>query len=166
VRKVLSGYYANVSEDQVLEEFEIAKYLASDEEKLIFETLDLAGKRAFMEQFWSKRGRMTGATFADSRRKYLLRVKAANQRFSNPQRLGWKTDRGRVLILYGDPDEIERNANVSEGRGFERWDYRSGPREMSFVFAEKRGWAELELVHSTARGEVFDPDWERWIKVK
>ncbi|MCG8607220.1 GWxTD domain-containing protein, partial [bacterium] len=163
---ILSSYYANFSEDQIVEEFETAKYIASDEEKRTFTSLDLTGKRAFLEQFWSKRSSMQAAPFTDARREYFLRVRAANQRFSSPQRLGWKTDQGRILILHGDPDEIERNANVSEGRGFERWNYRSGQRQMIFVFVDKHGWDEMELVHSTARGEVYDPDWERWIRVK
>lgn len=161
----LGQYYARLIESRISEEFDLARYIASSHEKEVFKTLDLEGKRIFLSRFWSNH-KPAGTSANEYRRDYLIRVKAANQRFSSPQREGWRTDRGRVLILYGDPDETDRNTSIGDTRGYESWYYRTGGREMLFVFVEKTGWDELELVHSTARGEVYDPDWERWISVR
>ena len=37
---------------------------------------------------------------------YLSRIREADRRFTTMQREGWKTDRGRVFLIYGPPDDI------------------------------------------------------------
>ncbi len=142
----------------------MAKYLASDEEKRLFETLDLTGKRAFLEQFWSKRSRITGAPFTDSRKKYLRRVKAANQRFSNPQGPGWKTDRGRIFVTYGNPDDIERYPYSENLKPYSIWKYYQLEGGSDFVFYDRMGFGKYELIHSTHYKELQNPNWQNILR--
>ena len=76
---------------------------------------------------------------------------------------GWKTDRGRILLVYSKPDEIERFPSSSDSREYHIWHYYSLQGGIYFIFADKRNMGDLELVHSNARGELYDPDWRRWI---
>ena len=90
-------------------------------------------------------------------------VNTANQQFREMKQ-GWRTDRGRVLLLYGVPDEIERFPYSAENKPYEIWKYFSIQGGVIFVFVDKRELGRYELVHSTARGELNDPEWERWIR--
>ena len=38
-------------------------------------------------------------------------------------KIGWKTDRGRIFILYGEPSEIERFPNQMDTKPYEIWHY-------------------------------------------
>ena len=80
-------------------------------------------------------------------------------------REGWETDRGRVLLIYGHPDEIDRNAFGINKRTHEVWHYwdLEDQGAVEFIFVDKRYLGDLQLVHSTARGEIFDADWLRWL---
>ncbi|MCK5738586.1 GWxTD domain-containing protein, partial [bacterium] len=76
---------------------------------------------------------------------------------------GWKTDRGRVVLIYGLPDEIEHFTFNSTSKPYQIWHYFSAEGGIKFIFVDKRLFGNFELVHSTARKEIYDKDWERWI---
>lgn len=96
---------------------------------------------------------------------YLNRIEIANQRYSAMGRTGWKTDRGRVYLLYGEPSEVERYPNQLESRPYEIWRYNELEGGVYFVFADITGFSDYLLVHSTKRGEMRDDNWSRRINV-
>lgn len=53
---------------------------------------------------------------------YFGRMSIANQRFTNEELPGWRTDRGMVFITLGEPDEIYNGSSTAEGRVI-RWTY-------------------------------------------
>jgi hypothetical protein len=95
---------------------------------------------------------------------YLQRVLSASQRFHALNRDGWRTDRGRVFILFGEPDEIERFPSSQEAKPYENWHYYSIENGVEFVFIDRSGFGEYILVHSTKRGELRDDDWQRFLQ--
>jgi len=155
--------YQEMSEEQINEEFGAASYIATGEEKRVFKKLDFKGKQAFMVEFWKKRDKTPETTKNEFRDHYLALVNTANQQFREMKH-GWRTDRGRVLLLYGVPDEIERFPYSAENRPYVIWKYFSIQGGVIFVFVDKRELGRYELVHSTARGELNDPEWQRWIR--
>lgn len=161
----LIEYYKNVPQEIINEEFESATYVATKEEKRIFKTLDLEGKRKFIAEFWLKRDNTPQTTRNEFREEYLARVRFANKHYGGFKK-GWKTDRGRIILKYGRPDEIERNPSRIESRGYEIWQYFKHEGGVIFIFVDKGGLQDYELVHSTARGEIYDPDWMRWLSVR
>ena len=164
-KKLTAAYervYKNMSKEEVESEFGAASYIATKEEKKIFKKLDLPAKRTFLIDFWQKRDQTPSTPQNEYRKNYLDLMKAANQQFSSFGN-GWKTDRGRILLLYGVPDEIERFPYSSENKPYLVWKYFSIQGGISFYFVDKRNFGKFELVHSTARGELYDPEWERWI---
>jgi len=154
--------YNNMTEDEIDDEFGAATYLATKEEKKIFKKLDQSGKQSFLIEFWKKRDRTPNTPINEFRENYLAAKKAADERYSGFGK-GWKTDRGRILLMYGEPDEYERHPYSSENKPYVIWKYFSIQGGILFYFVDKRDFGNYELVHSTARGELYDPEWQRWI---
>ena len=72
-----------------------------------------------------------------------LRFAIANQKFSRTMSQkddGWNTDRGRVMILYGDPDEVIQTPSSIATWGYERWEYHSLEGGVYFIFLD---WKNL-----------------------
>ncbi|HSD62676.1 MAG TPA: GWxTD domain-containing protein, partial [Ignavibacteriaceae bacterium] len=100
------------------------------------------------------------------KKEYFGRVEKANKLYTNIQRKGWKTDRGRVLLLYGDPSEIERYPNQVDTKPYEIWHYNDLEGGVIFIFADLTGFSDYQLVHSTKRGEIQDVDWQNRINAR
>lgn len=154
--------YDVMTEAQIDKEFETTKYIVTKDEKNTYKKLDLTGKKQFIKEFWIKRDEDPSTRKNEYREKYLASVEYANRNFSGFQD-GWKSDRGRILLIYGEPDEIERSPFSSETKPYQIWKYYSIQGGVEFVFADKRSFGNFELVHSSARGELNDTAWERWI---
>jgi hypothetical protein len=75
------------------------------------------------------------------------RIAWANERFGEPGKAGWMTERGRTYIQFGPPSETE----TWRSGGYERWFYRSirGVGEnVSFEFGRPRAAADPDLVRA------------------
>ena len=86
-------------------------------------------RAAFIERFWRRRD-PTPSTLANEYRQMLWqRVQEANEKFIDSPKPGWQTDRGKIYILYGPPNEVLSDPNATAGRevtdskGFIRWVY-------------------------------------------
>jgi GWxTD domain-containing protein len=104
-------------------------YIITNEERQAFERLrDEAECGQFVEQFWERRD-------AAFKAEHYRRIAYANEHFASG-RPGWQTDRGRIYITYGPPDEIEAHFNgekvqrpadqgggVTEAYPFDQWLY-------------------------------------------
>jgi GWxTD domain-containing protein len=156
---------AGMSAEELADEFRKAQYIATDQEIRTFGQITSEdGRREFLAKFWTEveNGRFGRAPIP--RMAYLQRVLAAGQRFKAMNRDGWRTDRGRVLVLYADPDEIERFPTSSGSRPYEIWHFYSIENGVQFVFVDRSGFGEYQLVHSTKRGELRDDDWQRFLQ--
>ena len=162
---VSAAELAGLSAEELENEFREAKYLATDQEVKMFSQITSAeGRREFLAKFWNEvaTGRMGHAGI--SRVAYLQRVTAANQRFRALGRPGWDTDRGRVFIVYGEPDEIERYPSSVDIKPYEVWHYYSIENGVEFYFVERSGFGDYILVNSTKRGELRDDQWQRFLQ--
>ena len=112
-------------------------YIITNEERTAFRRLSNDEEREqFIEQFWLRRNPDPESLANDYREEHYRRIAYANQHFASGIP-GWKTDRGRIYIMYGPPDEIEAHPSggfyqrpIEEGGGststypFETWRYR------------------------------------------
>ena len=156
---------SGMSAEELAEEFKKAQYIATDQETRTFgQITSEEGRREFLAKFWTEveNGRLGRTPIP--RMAYLQRVILAGQRFRAMNRDGWRTDRGRILVLYADPDEIERFPTSSESKPYEIWHYYSIESGVEFVFVDRSGFGEYQLVHSTKRGELRDDDWQRFLQ--
>ncbi len=140
-------------------------YIISVEEKSAFNKLSTDEEREqFVEQFWERRNPDPGRAENEFKEEYYRRIAYANEHYSSGVP-GWKTDRGRIYIMYGPPDEIDPhpsggtyNRPPEEGGGttatypFEQWRYR---------YIENIGTdVVLEFVDPSMSGEyhlAYDP---------
>jgi GWxTD domain-containing protein len=157
--------YRSLSLAELDAEFDAARYIAENEEKKIFGSLNEDAKRDFLVRFWTRRDQSPETARNEFREQYLARVEYANKNFTG-LRSGWKTDMGRVLLIYGVPSEIERIPNSGETRAYQVWKYFEIEGGVEFDFVDIKGWGNYDLVNSTARNELQDSDWERWLRVQ
>jgi len=156
--------YLSMNEKSLDTYFGYAVYIATRDEIKTYKKLNLEGKRNFLRNFWKKRDYNLMTPQNEFKDQYLNRVHLANQRYSSISREGWKTDRGRVLILYGEPDDIQRNSFSGQSKAYEIWWYHKVEGGVEFIFADESGDGEFKLVHSTARNEIHDYQWESRLK--
>jgi len=141
-------------------------YIATGAELDMFDDLNFTGKTTFIEEFWRKRDPNAETPENEFKIEHYRRLNYANLYFSRTKETGdgWNTDQGRVYVLYGQPDEIERNVAARGVASWERWNYFELQGGVYFIFVDEDGYGVYRLVHSTHRGEIYDKEWEQRIK--
>jgi GWxTD domain-containing protein len=133
-------------------------YIITDEERKAFKKLATDDERErFIEEFWRRRDPDPDTDENEFKEEYYERIAYANEHFASGIP-GWKTDRGRIWIMYGKPDGQETHPMGGmydrpsyEGGGststypFETWFYRYLPGVGSGI--------EIEFVDPTGSGE-------------
>jgi GWxTD domain-containing protein len=162
---VLSSEFSIMSEEELDDVFDYSKYIATNKELDQWPKLtSREAKMNFLFNFWKARDENTSTPENEYKREYFNRVKLANEKYGAMQKKGWKSDRGRVLIVYGEPSEIERYPNQTDTRPYEIWTYEQLEGGVIFIFADLSGFGDYRLIHSTARNELRDDFWDRRIK--
>ena len=133
-------------------------YIISDEEKSTFKALANDEEREnFVEQFWARRNPDPRSGDNSFKEEHYRRIAYANEHYTSGI-AGWRTDRGRIYVMFGKPDELESHPTggsydrpYSEGGGqtstypFEKWWY----RHIDGVGDD----VEIEFVDHTMSGE-------------
>ena len=116
---------------------EDVRWIITDEEKSAFMQLSNDEERdQFIEAFWQRRDPTPDTEENEFKEEHYRRIAYANEHFAAGIP-GWKSDRGRMYIVFGPPDEIESHPSggsyerpMEEGGGetstfpFEQWRYR------------------------------------------
>lgn len=100
--------------------YEYATLIMTKQEKDIFKHLpDDASRKEFIVDFWDKRDPDLSTEFNEFREEFFRRIEYANDRFKEGIP-GWKTDRGRMYIYFGEPDQVDYRPMVDnpQQRGF------------------------------------------------
>ncbi len=95
-------------------------------------------------------------------RDYFRRLLGANARFREEGIPGWTTDRGKVLLGLGEPDQVfdQRNSTDFGQRGRSQiWDYRN--QNLQLTFYDQTGFGRWRLVNSSEI--AFQAAWRRRI---
>lgn len=139
------------------------KHLASSDQYQLYQKLNLAGKAQFLVRFWRDRDPTPETVENEFLQQVHKRFTYANEHFGWGKTEGWESDRGRVLIQNGMPDEIERHANEADSNPYEVWIYHQD-RSYHFVFGELRSGGRYALLHSNKEDEVHNPHWTELLK--
>lgn len=162
----LGTMFGAMSDEELDDLFSKSRYLATPNETNQYSKMsNEEGKREFLHQFWETRDDNPNDYRNEFFLSYLKRIDESNLRYHALGRDGWETDRGRVYLMYGDPNEIERYPNETETRPYEIWSYHELEGGVYFIFADITGFSDYQLVHSTKRGELRDDNWQRRIVV-
>ena len=133
-------------------------YVITDEERKAFKKLATDDERErFIEEFWRRRDPDPDTDENEFKEEYYERIAYANEHFASGIP-GWKTDRGRIWIMYGKPDERETHPS---GGNYERPSYEGGGSTTTYPFevwfyrylAGVGSGIEIEFVDPTGSGE-------------
>lgn len=144
------------SEAELDREYQAVQYLLNDKTRSEMKAIKQSWeKRKYLRELYEKldAGRSEGEP--PFRTMFYKRLDLADELYSTPMKEGWKRDRGRVLIQYGEPDDIERTQYI------EAWQYYGIEGGVVFIFDNTDGLGIWKLVHSTKQGEIYNPHWSR-----
>lgn len=179
------SFAATLNDEELLRSYLDALYpIATDGEKATVAELNrrnnLAEKQAFLYYFWIRRDEQQAEQLWNE---YRERIDYVDKNFAYPRTPGHRTDRGRVYLQYGPPDFIRDeknfvgamhlgsgNTRVETGTGhvyylpYQLWRYNKLDNDDAnrvFLFWDELRSSFYKLLVSNARGETWDPLWER-----
>lgn len=146
-------FHVRWSEESLLEHsFEIivrqiAIVAGSKEISLLNEAETLEEKKQALEDYWKSKDPFPETPVNELKVEFYRRVRLANDNFSYLSRPGWKTDRGKVLIRYGYPDQIEDFPFSLDTFPYQEWHYYRGGRYRRFTFVDDNHDGDYRLIY-------------------
>lgn len=149
-----------MTEADIKKYYDQIKYIATHEEKKLFEKLSLRGKQEFLLNFWKSRDSDPQTPENEFMQEHFRRLAYCESTFAG----GINSDMGRIYIQYGPPLDIQRQFSTAEfSKPIETWIYAIDGRT-EFVFVDRSGDGHYVLVHSTHKDEYHNPNWMNEIK--
>jgi GWxTD domain-containing protein len=154
---------SHISAEDIYMFDQLFSYLADSKEFQIYKKLNDSEKEIFIVQFWKSKDPTPSTPENEYLTTILERFNYSNQNFGWGNQPGWESDRGRVLIQYGMPYEIESHDSEPSTVPYEVWTYQLD-KNYIFVFIDRNSTGKFILTHSTMEGEVSNPSWISLVK--
>jgi GWxTD domain-containing protein len=127
-------------------------WIITPEERAAFTHLSSDPERdEFIRDFWVRRDTgSAGAGENSARREHYRRIAYSNEHFTAAGMPGWKSDRGRIYIMYGPPNSLEAHPDGSAtiGRPYEAWHYKattSTKKDVGITFVDACNCGNYQL---------------------
>lgn len=164
LRETDEGYFSVMNDAQIDEAQAPLEYLTSrDSLKVYSKDLTLDAKRRFMVKFWTDRDPTPGTPRNEARERFYQLIDQANKTFAEGGRSrtpGWKTDRGRVFVKYGEPlDKLDRRTSTGSAPPYQVWRYQRG-KELYYIFADRTGFGGYKLIATNDLKETQRPGYD------
>jgi GWxTD domain-containing protein len=139
-------------------------YIILPAEREAFLRLETNAERdQFIQQFWERRNPTPGASENPFKREHYRRIAFANLNFPTAEGTpGWKTDRGRIYITFGPPNELDRHpdGDATTPYPWERWKYRwiegiGNDVSMEFVDSTRTGNYRMTTDPNEGTGQQY-----------
>jgi GWxTD domain-containing protein len=156
--------YFNLNEEQLDYYIHTLYYISTSTERAFAKSLETFDeKKNYFLNYWNKR--RTAATDSPTKpwHAYKSRVEYANQKFKAAHQEGWRTDRGRVMLTYGPPNDVELFPSSNTRYPYQIWRYNKIKTQANriFVFFDPNmATGDYVLIHSDLNGEYNNPRWE------
>ncbi|HYO46373.1 MAG TPA: GWxTD domain-containing protein [Gemmatimonadota bacterium] len=148
-------YYGDLSLAQVDSVISVLDIFLTPAQQELLGTLNETGKKQFLNRFIETADPNSESPGNEFKEAVEQRVAYANQFFTSSQNPGYKTDRGRIYLLYGPPTEtIDKPVEATVGP-YVIWTY-SGQGE-TFAFGDFRKDGSYQLIYSTDERFMGDP---------
>ncbi len=157
-------FVANLKGEELVNHIGSLGPIASKKAKQYIKNLQGSGNETLMQQFvynfWVERNAADPETdFED----YQTVVASVDKLYGSKINEGYETDRGRVFLQYGPPNDRREATNEPGAYPYEIWQYYNVPANqglMTFVFFNPNfADNDYELIHSDVRGELQNPRW-------
>lgn len=153
--------FSYLPEKELDRKFEQIQYIATKNEMDVYKRMNtIESKRLFLFKFWKEKEKYK----QDFKDEYYKRVDVANELYAYSNREGWQSDRGRVYIVYGEPNRILKKPQNPDERPYEVWFYYDLEGGVKFLFVDETGFGDYRLITSTMRGEIFDPEYDEILR--
>ena len=119
------------------------RYIATPQEMKRLKESPPERRKELLKEFWKRRDPTPGTPRNELEEEYYRRVEYCNRQFGGLEG-GWKSDRGKVYIIYGRPDEVERHPFETETLPYQIWYYLD--KRLTFIFVDRHGFGDYELV--------------------
>jgi len=150
---------------------EDVRWIITDEELSAFKKLTTNAERdQFIEAFWQRRDPTPDTAENEYKEEHYRRIAYANEHFAAGIP-GWKTDRGRIYIMYGPPTSIdshpmggpyqrpeEEGGGQTETYPFEVWRYRyieGIGQEIEIEFVDETGSGSYEMTLDRSKKDAL-----------
>lgn len=164
---LMGSEFAIYNNEECDKMFSQAKYISAQKEIEQYAKLDsVNAKREFLFNFWNNRDTDPATPNNEFKEDYMRRVVFANKNFGRVGKEGYLTDRGRIYLTYGEPDQRDLFPNEQDLKPYEVWFYNQIEGGVSFIFGDLTGFGNYELLHSTKRGEVKDENYTERLKTE
>ncbi len=154
--------WANYTEQQLDSLYRPLVYIMENDERGVYEDLSITGKQNYLRRFWARRDPTQGTPANEAQAAYYRRIADANRRFREGgagQTDGWRTDRGRIFLRNGEPEETFEQPQPAGPYKYEVWKYSRG-RGNKYVFIDESGFGNFVLVYTEDRLEAGRAEWE------
>ncbi|HUT04763.1 MAG TPA: GWxTD domain-containing protein, partial [bacterium] len=138
--------------------FDEIRYVATDKELGEFVELKPGERAKWVQDFWKRRDPTPDTPINEYKLEHYKRLRYAQKKFQWGRKPGWKTDRGKVFIKYGSPNDVELKpmGDVALMGGwyskpFEKWSYDYIPyvgTDIQFLFVDLHMTGDYELAGS------------------
>lgn len=165
-RGIDEAYFAALSEEELDASAEVLEVIAKPSELAVYKSsgdgaLTVSAKRQFLVQFWAERDLDKATPANETRLAFYDAIEYANQNYQEAgrnARPGWKTDRGRIFVRYGRPDDRVPFPAANRAPGFEIWRYTQG-RMRFFIFADPNNFGAFRLIKTNDLQESSTSNW-------
>jgi GWxTD domain-containing protein len=142
---------------------EDVRWIATNEERAAFKRLSTDQERdEFIEQFWLRRDPTPEAFPNEFRQEHYKRMVYVNEHFRGLNIPAWRTDQGRIYIVYGPPEEVVPGDR--DGLRIETWHYRQMEdvrKDVYIDFIDRCRCGELVFQRWDVRTETPKPKIKR-----
>jgi len=164
IKEKLGGVYKKWLDEDV-------RWIITDEELSAFKKLSNNAERdIFIEGFWQRRDPTPDTAENEYKEEHYRRIAYANEHYAAGMP-GWRTDRGRIYIMYGPPTSIDSHPmggpyqrSAEEGGGstqtfpFEVWRYRyleGIGQEIEIEFVDDCGCGAYEMTLDRSKKDAL-----------
>jgi GWxTD domain-containing protein len=126
--------------------------------------LSLRAKRRFLTEFWTRRDPTPGTVVNEGRQRFYDAIAFADRNYSEHGRAarpGWKTDRGRVFVRNGKPDDVLTRPAAGRSPPYEVWHYTTGKNRYYIFLDRTEGLGDYQLIASNDVQEQSLPNWQQ-----
>ncbi|MCS7013275.1 MAG: GWxTD domain-containing protein [Chloroherpetonaceae bacterium] len=121
----------------------LMEYILKPEELSEMQSGSAEEQRKKFLDYWKKRDPTPETEFNELMAEYFRRVDYAFFNFYTPREFGWRTDRGKTYILYGEPSSITREFPINRPTQ-EIWTYNEIKKR--FIFADRNNTGNYERI--------------------
>lgn len=162
-----AGYFEDMNEAELDAAEAPLELIAKSGELSPYKGLSVRAKRRFLAEFWARLDPTPGPVANEARQQFYDALALVEKNYGEKGRAsrpGWKTDRGRIYVRAGAPDEVLQRPQAGRSPPYEVWHYTRG-KNRYYVFVDRTsGLGIYQLVTSNDVRETNLPNWTELLR--